>query len=106
MGDYTKVIVNCNIKEPENLDEFKSEFHDMIEMNSSAYHCGGGLLEFTREWDDLSVTMVTQLKYSRGLAEFIEWFRPFVIQGMGEEDVFAMSFTEYQTEPTLYRMEE
>ena len=109
MGDYTKVIVNCSIKKIEDekeIESFKDEFFGMVSSNSSsAYQCGGDIFHFCNEWHHRSsITFITQMKYGRGLEEFIEWLRPKVIQGSGDSDVFAMSFSEYQTEPTLHKM--
>ena len=109
MGDYTKVIVNCAIKkiDENRIEGFRKEFLDKAYLCSSAYHCGGELLEIDNDWHHRSdITFVTQLKYGRGLEEFIEWLKPLVIQGMGENDAFALVFSEYQKEPTLYYMED
>lgn len=108
MGDYTKVIVNCSTDKmnDDEIESFKTQFLDKAYLCSSAYHCGGELLEIKNDWHHRTdITFVTQLKYSRGLDEFIEWLKPKVTNGMGESDVFALSFTEYQSKPTLYQME-
>jgi hypothetical protein len=109
MGDYTKVIVNCSLKKMSDKDAAKLE-EEILEMAgtySSAYHCGGELIKIQNDWHHRSdLTFVTQMKYSRGLDEFIDWLRPQVIEGMGECDAFAMSFTEYQKEPTVYYKEQ
>ena len=110
MGDYTKVIVNCGVKkrEGEELESFKKEFLDNVYLCSSAYHCGGEVFHIDNDWHHRTdITFVTQLKYSRGLEEFIDWLRPHVTQGFGESndeggEMFAMSITEYQQSPTVY----
>jgi hypothetical protein len=105
MGDYTKVIVNCSVKKKTEAElvKYKKEWLDNVYLCTSAYHCGGELLEFSNEWNyRTDVTFVTQLKYSQGLKEFIAWLKPQVIDGCGERGCFAMSFTEYQKEPTMY----
>jgi hypothetical protein len=104
MGDYTKLIVNCSIRKvPDgDIESFKNEFLSNVSFSSSAYHCGGEVFEVSNDWHRTDVTFVTQLKYSRGLEEFIEWLRPQVVDGFGEADWFALSCTEHQAEPTLY----
>ena len=105
MGDYTKVIVNCGIEKLEDneIADYKAKFLDNVRLCSSAYHCGGELLEIQNDWHHRTdITFVTQLKYSQGLEEFIDWLKPQVIDGMGEEDAFALVFTEYHIEPKVY----
>lgn len=105
MGDYTKVIINCSIKKlaDSEVEAFKAAFLEKAYLCSSAYHCGGELFEIQNDWHHRTdISFITQLKYGRGLEEFIDWLRPQVTNGMGDADAFGISFTEYQKEPTLY----
>jgi hypothetical protein len=102
MGDYTKLIVNCNVMSSKSVEDYKEQFLKQVYICSSAYHCGGETLHIENEWGALAITFVTQLKYSRGLDEFIEWLRPQVVDGFGRKNWFALSCTEYDDKPVLY----
>lgn len=105
MGDYTKIIVNCDVKiKEEDIPSFKEELLENVEYMSSSYHCGGELLEIRNSFGQTSLSFITQLKYSRGLEEFITWLRPFVIQGFGPNDIFCLAYTEYSIIPTEYKL--
>ena len=103
MGDYTKLIVNCSVKtqDEKKLRESIDEFY----RSSSMYHCGGEILHIDTDSFRTNITMVAQYKYSIGMNEFLEWLRPQVIDGFGEDGIFAISCTEYCKEPTLYKIE-
>lgn len=110
MGDYNKLIVNCSLKKM-NKDEvelFEKRVRDSIGISSSAYHCGGELLHIDNYWHHRTdFTLVTQAKYGIGVQEFIDWLRPQVIDGMGENETFAIEFSEYDEYPkTYHKLEE
>lgn len=107
MGDYNKLIVACTVK-----GEIEAELKVKIEelgLYTSAYQ-SQEIIEHIQpgEWhhrkDALNVILVGQTKYGRGQKEFCEWLEPHVIQGSGLNDVFAMSFSEYSDEPTLWKL--
>jgi len=108
MGDYTKLIVNCGLKKmtDKETESFKILVQEKLGgLCSSAYHCGGELLELDNEWHHRTdLTIVNQHKYSIGIIDFIDWLRPYVVDGMGQDEVFAMAFTEYDDIPNLFTM--
>lgn len=107
MGDYNKLIVNCSINKikDEDLEKYKAEFLDKIYIGSSAYHCGGELLEINNHWHHKTdITLVTQTKNGHLIPEFLDWLEPQVIQGCGYKEAWAMEWSEYQREPTIRYM--
>ena len=107
MGDYTKLIVNCSLKnmEKEELEKFKSEIEERIYICSSAYHCGGEVFELDDNWHHRTdLTIVTQIKWGRGISEFLDWLKPQIVGGFGEKDYFAVEMNEYDDAPKLHRL--
>jgi hypothetical protein len=107
MGDYTKIIVNCSLKKTEDLESLRREIYERLPLISSAYHCGGEILQVGNEWHHRTdITLVAQAKYGRGIQEFIEWLRPQVIDGFGEGDIFAVVASEHCEIPRFYKRDE
>lgn len=104
MGDYTKLIVNCSVKrqDEEKLRNKIEEFY----FSTSFYHCGGEILFIDSDHARTNITIVSQHKYSRGIDVFLEWLKPQVIAGFGEDEIYAISCNEYQTNPTVYKAKE
>lgn len=99
MGDYTKLIVHAEVKcSKDDLLKQLEELH----LLDSAYHCDGVVEHIEENGKILNITIVGQTKYGRGQKEFIDWLQNYVVQGSGEDDVFAMKFSEYGREPELF----
>lgn len=97
MGDYTKLVVNCSVKKTDAPEKLKQEIMDRIGLCSSAYHCGGELLDINNEWHHRTdITLITQKKWGNGIKEFLEWLKPQVINGIGDEDIYAFECSEYE----------
>jgi hypothetical protein len=98
VGDYTKIIVNCTVWGIESSEKFRAEILERLPLHTSAYHCGGELLQveqdktFKAKWH---VTFITQAKYGKGIKEFIEWLGPKVMDGFGSDEIFAIEIDEY-----------
>lgn len=108
MGDYCKLIVSCTVSGAAE-EELKTKVKE-LGMCVSAYQ-SQERIEFIEknEWPsrgDLQVVLVGQTKYGRGQDEFCDWLRPHVTQGSGENEVFAISFSEYGDEPRLWKKHE
>ena len=101
MGDYTKLIVNCSVKKQDE-EKLRSKINEFY-RSSSMYHCGGEVLHIDSDCFRTNISMVSQHKYSRGIDEFIEWLEPQVIDGFGEDKIFAISCTEYSKIPKLFK---
>ena len=98
MSDYTKLIVNCTVWDIESCEKFSEEILERLPICTSAYHCGGELLEVVQDSvfkNNYHVTFVTQAKHGKGIAEFIEWLGPKIVQGFGDNDIFAFEIGEY-----------
>lgn len=109
MGDYTKLIVNCSVKKmtDEEVLVFKDKIMGKMGLLSSAYHAGGEVLEVDNEWGHRTdVTLVTQDKYGGKLDDFLNWLAPQVTNGCGQDDAWAMTWTEYQREPDIHYLME
>ena len=98
MGDYTKLIVNCTVRDIKSCEKFSEEILERLPLCTSAYHCRGELLEIVQDVVHKKVyhvTFVTQAKYGKGIDEFIEWLGPKVVQGFGNDSIFAFEVDEY-----------
>ena len=107
MGDYNKLIVACTVKGT-SKEELKQKV-DELGLYSSAYQSQEVVISIeSNDWHhrkgDLNVVLVGQTKYGRGQNEFCDWLRQHVIQGSGENDVYAMSFNEYTDEPQVWKL--
>lgn len=105
MGDYTKLIVNASVKKmtDEEAAEFKLLLEDILQPSSSAYHCGGEIIHVGNEWRHRTdILICAQRKRGNGIEEFLAWLKPQLIDGMGEREAFALTFTEYQSSPDVY----
>jgi hypothetical protein len=108
MGDYNKLIVACTVK-----GEIKEELKAKVEelgLNSSAYQSQEIVISIEpNPWhhrkEDLNVVLVGQTKYGRGQSEFCAWLKPHVLQGSGENDVFAIAFTECSDTPMIWKLD-
>lgn len=103
MGDYTKLIVNAEVRC--NRTELENEITD-LGLHDSAYHCSGNVESIKEEDGEIQVILVGQTKWGGGQDEFLTWLKPRVVQGNGTRDCFAMQFTEYQDTPICWFMEE
>lgn len=106
MGDYTKLIVNCSVKKTDSIEELKTEILDMISLTTSAYHCGGEILEVTNSWDSTCISLITQAKYGSGIEEFLTWLKPQIVQGMGGRECYAIIINEYSDIPDIRYLSE
>lgn len=104
VGDYTKLIVNAEVRIDEALLREKIK---ELNLCTSAYHCSGNV-EFIEKganrFDEglLRLILVGQTKWGDRQGEFLDWLRPFVAQGSGSKECYAMQFSEYQDEPTCF----
>ena len=106
MGDYTKLIVNCNVKASKEEIELALKETGIIVGLTSAYHCGGEVLHMRAEGLSgrvmTELTLVIQAKYGRGINAFLEWLAPRVRGGSGPSDLYAIEQSEYFDTPNLY----
>ncbi len=105
MGDYTKLIVDATVAVPR--DELEAEISD-LHLNDSAYHSSNYIKQIKEGFKsgELELLLVGQTKWGINQDEFLGWLKPFVIQGSGNGDCYAMQFTEYEREPTCWFMRE
>ncbi len=109
MGDYSKLIVSCTtegLKEEqlrEKLEDFQL-YDSAYQSQEKVISIEKGSWHHTKE-DGLEIVLVGQRKWGDGISDFCKWLKPFVRQGSGENEVFAMEFSEYSTSPKLYTME-
>lgn len=101
MGDYSKLIVSCTVK-----SEIKKELTKRLEdfkLYASAYQSQERIVSIEEsEWGNLNLILIGQRKWGDGIEDFCNWLKPYVLQGSGENEVFAMEFSEYSTSPKLY----
>lgn len=107
MGDYNKLIVACTVS-GKIKDELKERVKD-LNLYNSAYQSQEVVISIEpNDWHhregDLNVVLVGQTKWGNGQLEFCEWLKPHVIQGSGENDVYAMSFNEYSDTPQMWKL--
>jgi hypothetical protein len=105
MGDYSKLIVSCTTNKGLKKEQLLEKLED-FQLYDSAYQSQEKVISIEKGREDgLEIVLVGQRKWGRGIEDFCEWLRPFVAQGSGDNDVFAMEFSEYCTSPRLYTME-
>lgn len=114
MGDYTKLIVNAEIKAM-TIEDFLAFEEKVIELrpkSTSAYHAEGECCLIKRAEHgyegkkECTITAVAQGKYGNGIEEFLDFLEPYVTQGVGQNDAWAWHWSEYQKEPTTRYMRE
>jgi hypothetical protein len=52
----------------------------------------------------IEVQIMCQTKYGQRQEEFLNWLKPFVCDGSGPKDIWAMQFNEYSNEPTIWAL--
>lgn len=108
MGDYCKLIVSCSVK-AESRKELEAKIEG-LSLCTSSYQSGERIISIEDDphrgfrGPEINVIIIGQTKYGRGQHEFCEWLRPHVTQASGENDVYAMSFSEYSDMPTFWKM--
>lgn len=104
MGDYNVQIVTAGI-EKRDTNELENEIFERLTLCDSAYHATAPVLGINNSWDHrTTITLVTQAKYNRGVEEFLDWLEPMVISGIGENDTWAINYSEYSGEPTVRKL--
>lgn len=106
MGDYVKLIVNCEVKVDK--EQLEKEINK-LSLGSSAYHCDGVVEsikhgEYTYNKDFIKLSLIGQTKWGNGQNEFLEWLTPFVKQGSGRREIFAIQIDEYTSDPKLWAL--
>lgn len=108
MADYCKLIVSCTVM-ADVVDELNAQV-EKLGLCRSAYQSQENVQSIKPNTmvsetgrKTLCVVLVGQTKFGRGQHEFCEWLRPYVVQGSGENDVFALSFTEHGDDPELWK---
>lgn len=107
MGDYCKLIVSCSVKGTIK-DELKVKIEE-LGLHDSAYHSQEKIVSIEPgDWDhskdDLNIILVGQTKWGSGQPEFCEWLRPYVVQGSGLNNVYAMQLSEYSDAPHIWKL--
>lgn len=122
MGDYTLCHLHFSFKpetpkevmdsvsarlkhEPRSSSESKSlaEFYPCV----SAYHKIENFVElkpmyseFYGEFESLKVNTIFQVKYSRGIHEFVDYISPWIIVDEDNRGCIGWTLSEYQNKPT------
>lgn len=109
MGDYSTLHVSAGIKKlsKEEKETFVEELMGRVPRTDSAYHSTSYHIYINDDWHHQTrIEISTQAKHGRGIKEFLDWLEPMIIQGMGQNEVWAISFNEYSPNPeirSLYR---
>lgn len=105
MGDYTKLIVHAEVRV---LKEDLLRQVTKLGLCESAYHCSGIIksIESTSTSGVLSVSLIGQTKYGARQEEFLSWLEPYVVQGSGPLECWAVQFTEHSDSPRLWCLED
>lgn len=99
MGDYTKLIVSCQVDVPEeDLRQRVSE----LSLNTSAYHSQEYIVSIERsDWSHregdctFNLILVGQTKWGRGQEDFLNWLKPYVTDASGPLGIWAFQISEY-----------
>lgn len=109
MGDYNVQIISARVKNPDkkSSEDFKEEVESRLPKIDSAYHSTSPFISVSDNFgDSLTLSMIVQAKYNRGVDEFIKWLKPMVIGGMGAADVWSLNFNEYDRGPKIICLRE
>ena len=104
MADYNVQIISCVVKTELTEEEFKKEVLDRLPLRDSAYHATAPVIQVNRYCsyaDRLTLSMITQARFNVGVAEFKEWIRPMIVQGIGEDETWGINFSEHSGSPQL-----
>lgn len=106
MGDYNTQIISAGIKRVDDdlLEELRSEILSRLGLCDSAYHATAPFLEIRNWHHQTNISMITQAKYNRGVEEFLDWLEPVVIDGLGQNETWAINFSEYSNNPTMRKL--
>jgi len=106
MGDYNVQIVSARLKEQKNksIQEFEKDILDRLPLIDSAYHATSPFISLTDHGFGLILSMITQAKWNDGTKEFLDWLEPMVLQGMGEDDVWAINYSEHSDKPSTRKL--
>ena len=97
MGDYTKLIVSCQVNVSE--EELKQKLTE-LSLHSSAYHSQEVVEHIAKsDWHHrencFDIVLVGQTKYGRGQEEFLKWLEPFVVDASGTQETWAFQIWEW-----------
>lgn len=126
MGMYTELIFGCLLKKdtPEEIvttlqeladckDSFiaeKNGFDCRVFVGSSYYfgvHHGNARVVFDKKTSQWFVSSRANLKnYGSEIQSFLDWIKPYIEQGTGEKDFYAIVTYEEDSEPTIYYLGE
>lgn len=99
MGDYNVQIINARVNVPKKYaSRFREEILRRLPLIDSAYHATAPFLEVDTSFDT-TVSMITQTKYNKGVEEFLDWFKDYVLQGIGSNDIWSINYSEYSSVP-------
>ena len=96
MGDYTKLIVSCQVKV--DLDELNAKL-EALSLHSSAYHSQEIVEHIVKsDWHHrescFDIVLVGQTKYGKGQEEFLKWLEPLVVDASGTQETWAFQIWE------------
>jgi hypothetical protein len=94
MGDYTKLIVSA-VAIGVTKEEVEAKIKE-LGPSSSYYHA-----TFANR---VEISIICQTKYGRGQQEFLEWMQPFVKDGSGPNDIWAIQMDEYSVTPRFWQL--
>lgn len=127
MGDYMECILGCSIKNtkevvdimnyllsteknkttPDNYPFLISgtRIHWMFNSGGS-YYFGANSGEHRFFYDEISncwrLNARFNIKIGEDIDTFLQWLKPFITQGSGEREMYAIVISEFQSEPTIY----
>jgi len=101
VGDYTKLIVDADVKGELNILEQKV---DELGLCTSGYHSEGLVKQITPALNQrfFNLVLVGQTKYGRGQEEFLQWLSLHVVKGSGPDEIWAFQISEYCSEPRIW----
>ena len=97
MGDYNVQIVSAGLKriDDDKLEDFKKEVEEKAPLMNSAYQATAPFVSVDQWHHRTYLSVMTQFKYNNGAEEFLDWLEPMVEQGMGDDEVWAINYSEW-----------
>jgi hypothetical protein len=105
MGDYTKLIVSA-VAIGVTKEEVEAKIKE-LDPSSSYYHATGTVVDVQNDdtfANRVEISIICQTKYGRGQQEFLEWMQPFVKDGSGPNDIWAIQMDEYSVTPRFWQL--
>ena len=129
MGEYSELIFGARLKDDNEMittvrqlveheevsplpahEFFKSERYTQIARGTNSYYFAGSSEptfyydHIVKEWTLL--IRMNMKDYDNEIEKFLDWIKPYITQGSGNNNMYAIVMHEWNTEPIMYYIED